>query len=308
MRSRRHSRDRLDANSPDGENAGVPTLDYQNRPSSLDSCSARRGLALKVLLGAALLSTTLACESKPTTTTLGGNGALGDALAAIGKRGTAINDFQLSGTLTPTGSEKGVHFELAQRAPKLLRLDVVEESAHMAFDGQTLTIVQDEQKTAVRQKFSGKDAAAEIVTLRNVFGSFACEGWRPPTLSPKSATATLSQDSKVGAVWTLIQPLQDTTLKEVRYRLRAPKGDFLSMETLNKSGDVVAYTRVIEEYEDIGTRMRFPKRWTVKDAARAHEVELDKIAINAGISKDYFIAPLPDGFQVHDVGAPAQSQ
>lgn len=253
-------------------------------------------------VAALLVASTTGCKDDEAQKTT----AIGDVLSAVGARGEALNDFRLDGELVTTnGGEatQAVHFKYYQRQPKLLRLDVVEDKTHMTFDGQTLAIIKDDQKTAVKQSFAGQDPATQIITLHNAFGAFACEGWRPPTLSPKSATATLSKDDNLGPIWTIVQPLQDATLKEVRYILRAPKADFVSKETLNKAGDVVAYTRMLEEHKDSATNMTFPKKWTVKDAAKEYTVTLETIAINQGIDKGKFSVTPPEGYNVHNVGA-----
>lgn len=255
----------------------------------------------RFFIGAAValqLASTLGCKDEEAEKTT----AIGDVLTAVGARGEALNDFRLDGELVTTGGGQPVHFKYYQRQPKLLRLDVVEDKTHMTFDGQTLAIIKDDQKTAVKQSFAGQDPATQIITLHNAFGAFACEGWRPPTLSPKSATATLSKDEKLGPIWTIVQPLQDATLKEVRYVLRAPKGDFIRKETFNKAGDVVAFTRMIEEHKDPATGMAFPKKWTVKDAAKEYTVSLESIAINQGIDKGKFSVTPPEGYNVHNVG------
>lgn len=237
------------------------------------------------------------------------SGSVSDALTALAERQKLITDFEVKGVQRDLSSGQVLHFTYAVKQPGFMRAKVEESGTDFLFDGKALSITTPANKTVSRQEFGEKDTATMLVTVRNTFRAFVCEGWRPPLLSPRKVqgrTEYNKENDSAPPIWHLTMPVMGSSaLKEVRYTLRAPGADFLEATKITPDGTVLEKTKVLEEYVHEPTRLAFPKKWQVQTGGEKYEVELTEIHVNEGLTADRFAATVPEGYAVKQVGRPA---
>lgn len=220
------------------------------------------------------------------------------ASAALDKRLAAVRDYSFEGTASfvaerPVAGSQSAPLAItyAFMQPQFAK-GTLGAGQTVIFDGTTILALDHEGKTFAKVDRSVGDENF-LLALHNAFSEFACEGWRPPLLKPKGTNARVSAD---GSQWILSTALNDEELKEDQLVLRAADGAFLEKRTIDKKGNVVATTRVLEELDDPATGMKLPKRWQRTGAAGTLEIALTKATVNAGIAREAFLATVPQGY------------
>lgn len=255
-------------------------------PASIRGPMTRRLAALALAIPFALLNA--ACDrAQPSVSDAA---VFAAATAALDKRLAAVRDYSFEGTAKIVGAAElpiAYAFMQPQFAKGTLGTDQT-----VVFDGTTILALDHAGKTFAKVDRSVGDEQF-LLALHNAFSEFACEGWRPPLIKPNGTVAQVSPD---GSQWILTTALADDELKEDQLVLRALDGAFVEKRTLDKKGNVVASTRVLEELDDPATGMKLPKRWVRKGPAGALEIALTKASVNAGIAREAFLATVPEGY------------
>ena len=257
-------------------------------PRHVDAAILHLAIAAALLLVSILVIS--ACARAPT---LSADDEGIDAVEAVAARPAPVRDYALAGEVTsPTGDV--VHFTVDMKQPRSMKAVLVEQQKTVVFDGKTLTLIDDRAKTVVAQDLAALPETGQLALLHAIFSPFLCEGWRAPLL--RAGKQQVARGVFAGEPrWTFDIPIDDDTLSKDRLTLRAPKADFVSRETLDKAGTVVAATRVTEEHTDAATGLSFPKRWERTDATGTTRYALTRIAINQGIEVARFDARAPAG-------------
>lgn len=216
-----------------------------------------------------------------------------DALAGQNTRLSAVRDYALEGEVTDVDSKQTLRFRYAMQQPRYSVGELLDASGNRSrafvFDGRLLAIVDDATKTVSRQDLSS-DEQQMLFALHEIFSQFVCEGWRPPLVKPQGTTGTRAGNTIVLAV-----PIVDEQLALQRLTLR-DDGAFVKKELIDKHGQVVTSTTVLEDVVDDGTKLAFPKRWRHTENGSTQEVTLTKVAINAGVDPTRFSTATPAGF------------
>ena len=253
-----------------------------------------RGRVLVLMLLCSVMADGVGCSGKPQSERED-PAVLTAALGAIQHRMAQVRDYELEGSVEDVASGQTLRFRYAMQQPQLAAATIV-GARSFVFDGKVLAVFDEADKSAVRRDLSGNEQTL-LLTLHEIFSQFVCEGWRPPLLKPQGTRAFVSTD-KDGDRWQLRVPIEDAKLAENRIVLRAPGGDFVSREVVDKAGAVVFSTRVLEEYLDPATGLRFPRAWEVSSPAGGgtQRVRLEKITVNGGIAAERFRTEIPAGF------------
>lgn len=264
--------------------------------------SGRFGL---VGLVALLASFGVACDTAPPAApaNAGNPEVFAAAQARLNQRLAAVRDYALEGTARnlDTGAELRFTYVFAQPqfARATLRTDAgtPEPRETVVFDGEALVMLDHGTKTARRLDKSGGEENL-LLAIHQAFADLACEGWRPPLLRPRGTLASAGQGPDGQPRFTLTVPIDDAELKEEQVVLRGTDGSFIEKQTLDRQGNAVAYTRVLEDLVDPTTGLTFPRRWEKKGAAGRFEVALQKATVNAGIVPEMFSTTFPEGYTV----------
>jgi outer membrane lipoprotein-sorting protein len=215
---------------------------------------------------------------------------------ALADRATALRDFSVEGEITQGAVTKRFTFDLKQ--PRLMRARSLDDGQTVTFDGKQLTIQNDVEKTAFVQDLSTQPEAMVAAVLYAAFQQFLCEGWRAPLLRPGHVQiARASADA-----WRITNAIDDDTLKEDRVTLRAPRGDFISRESVDKQDRPVLSVRVLEEHHDAATHLTFPKVWELVSGPTTRRTKLSSIRINEGLTSTIFDAQVPAGYAIKNPG------
>jgi len=224
--------------------------------------------------------------------------AVSDVMRALTDRTSHLTSVEVEGVYRPK-KEGGLvqHYTYIQRFPNLVRVDVKETQAHFLFDGTVLTLIKDDTKTVTQQQLGAADPAQAALLMRNYFGTFLTEGWRMPLISPTTATAQYTAPTGQAPEWKISMAVPGTDVAH-HYRMRAPKADFLGAETKNAQGDVLKFTKILDEYVDPDSKLSYPKKWELKSNVEHAEIELTSIKLNHDIDKNRFTASWPDDYTV----------
>lgn len=226
------------------------------------------------------------------------------ALAALQDRVKKVTSYSLEGTITDVASGQTTRFSYALRQPQLLYARLEELDQTLIYDGSVVTGIDGKNKAAMKQSLAGLDEGSKVGALYQLFGQFVAEGWRPPLMrtDPGALEGKIvrAQDTRTPPSWILSSKLDDDTIAAVRYELAAPKADFVKKEFVDKQGQVVAYTKVLESVRDEATQLSFPKAWERKDASGHVKVQLTKWAVNDTPPIEKFTPVIPEGFTVQE--------
>ncbi|MCP4499843.1 MAG: hypothetical protein GY822_07765 [Deltaproteobacteria bacterium] len=257
-----------------------------------------------VVLGLGLLFVATGCSDNSQKKKVIAAESISDVMRALTDRTSQLTAIEVDGVYRPK-KEGGLvqHYTYLQRFPNFIRVDVKETKAHFIFDGTTLTLIKDDTKTVLQQKLDESDPAQAALLMRTYFGAFLTEGWRMPLLSPNLASARLKTSTEKAPEWHVQMPVTGTQI-EHHYKLRAPKADFVGSEVRGKGGKVLKYIKVLEEYDDPGTRLHYPKKWEIKDNVEHAEIELLRIQINHDLPKDRFKPSWPADYTVREASKP----
>jgi outer membrane lipoprotein-sorting protein len=227
------------------------------------------------------------------------------ALAALQERVKKVTGYSLEGTITDVVTGQTVRFSYALRQPQLLYARLEELDQTLIYDGTVVTGIDGKNKAAMKQSLAGLDEGAKIGALYQMFGQFVAEGWRPPLMRTQALEGTIvnAKDARTPPSWILVSKLDDDAIAAVRYELAAPKADFVKKEFVDKQGNVVAFTKVLESVRDDATQLAFPKAWERKDASGHVKVLLTKWAVNDTPPLEKFTPVIPAGFTVQEQGA-----
>ena len=216
-----------------------------------------------------------------------------DALAGQNTRLSAVRDYAVEGEVTDVESKQTLRFRYAMQQPRYSAGELLDAAGNRSrafvFDGRLLAIVDDATKTVSRQDLSS-DEQQMLFALHEIFSQFVCEGWRPPLVKPQGTTGT-----RVANTIVLSVPIVDEQLALQRLTLR-DDGAFVKKELIDKHGQVMTSTTVLEDVVDDGTKLAFPKRWRHTENGSTQEVTLTKVAINAGVDPKRFSTATPAGF------------
>lgn len=225
----------------------------------------------------------------------GGGVAMAAVTQAIERRSAQVRDYVLTGSATDLGSGKTLPFTFAFAQPTYTKATVGTDQV-TSFDGSALVMIDHAQKVAQRQEVKGLKEDELLLSLNALFADFTVEGWRPPLLRPRGMTARTEQVAG-GERWVISVPIDDDTLAEQRVTLRAPDGAFLEKSFLDKAGKVVSGVTVIEELNDAGTGLSFPKVWERSSPQGRIRVSLESATVNGGLAKEQFTLAVPEGYR-----------
>lgn len=268
----------------------------------------RRANALAILIalgpGAGCVDEPASKATAPARLTRADPEAVSDVLAAISDRLAKVSDYHYRGVAENIADGQKLHFSYTLSQPQRLRADLEGAETTFLFDGVWLAVIDRPNQRVLKQDLTKKDEATLIATLHQMFGSYSVEGWRPPLLrtSREALSGHKAQDGR-GPLWVVAADVEDEALAEVRYYLRPPRADFVKKEYIDKDGSVVSYAKVLEEYTDERTGLRFPIAWEHKDARRHYRVRLEAPAVNQGVDPARFAVEVPGGFTVQEFGA-----
>jgi outer membrane lipoprotein-sorting protein len=227
------------------------------------------------------------------------------AQQGLEKRIAALRDYTLVGTAKnlDTGAEVPFTYTFAQ--PRFARATVGPPDAPLqtlVFDGDALVVLDHSAKSAMRIDRSGGEQSL-LLAIHQAFADFACEGWRPPLLRAKGTRAT-AEAGPDGERFHLVVSIDDPALKEERIVLRSADASFIEKQTLDSQGQVVAWTRVMEELVDPETGLKLPRRWEKKGPLGRFDVSLGEARVNVGSAPEAFRTTLPEGYNVASAAAP----
>lgn len=231
------------------------------------------------------------------------------AQARLNQRLGAVRDYALEGTAKNLDTGAEIHFTYVFAQPQFARATLRTDAGApdpretVVFDGEALVMLDHGTKTAQRlDKSVGEENL--LLAIHQAFADLACEGWRPPLLRPRGTLASAGQGPDGQPRFTLTVPIDDAELKEEQVVLRGTDGSFVEKQTLDRQGNAVAYTRVLEDLIDPTTGLTFPRRWEKKGVAGRFEVALQKATVNAGIVPEMFSTALPEGYTAAAKGTP----
>jgi outer membrane lipoprotein-sorting protein len=254
----------------------------------------------RVLSSVVVVAAIAACTSG-SAPPAGGAAVFAQAQAGLNKRVAAVHDYVLEGTAKDLGAHVEKKFTLAFSQPQFLRATLGEEQT-LVFDGNALVLLDHTTKRAQRlDKSAGEEQL--LLALYQAFADITVEGWKPPLLRPKATSGAVTAGPD-GERWTLTTPIDDATLKEEQVVLRTADASFVEKKTLDRAGNAVAFTKVLEDLTDPATQMRFPKRWEKQGATGHFEIALSKATVNAGVAPESFQTTLPSGYQMATQGTP----
>jgi len=247
-----------------------------------------------LLTALALVACTRAAPVDPPAD--GADGAVvAAALSAWSDRLGAVRDYAIEGEVVDVASQQRLGFRYVMQQPSYSAAELLDPSGGrlraFVFDGKILAVVDDASKSVTQQDLTHNEEHM-LFTLHEIFGQFVCEGWRPPLIKPQGTTGIREGDQLVLSV-----PIVDDTLASQRLTLKAD-GAFVKKEVLDKSGQIVAATTVLEHVLDDATHLVFPKRWSHREGTSTQEVTLKKIAINQGTDAARFSTAVPPGFSL----------
>ncbi len=221
------------------------------------------------------------------------NAVVAAALAGQNSRLAAVRDYAVEGAVTDVESKQTLRFRYAMQQPSYSAGELLDAAGNRSrgfvFDGKLLAIVDDATKTVTRQDLSA-DEEQMLFTLHEIFSQFVCEGWRPPLVKPQGTTGAHDGKNVVLSV-----PIVDERLALQRLTLR-DDGAFVKKELVDKHGQVVTSTTVLEDVVDEGTKLTFPLRWRHVDNGSTQEVSLTQVAVNKGVDPARFSTAAPAGF------------
>lgn len=254
-----------------------------------------RASALRLLIAVSVVGVFVVACSKDAAVVPAGDGAaiVASALAQQNARLSAVRDYAVEGEVKDLASNATLKFRYAMQQPSYSVGDLLDAAGNRTrsfiFDGKVLAIVDEGQKTVLRQDLS-HDEEATLLMLHEIFGQFVCEGWRPPLLKPQGMVG-----SEAGNNLVLDVPVVDEKVATQRLTL-SKQGAFVKKELLDKAGTSLVSTTVLEDLNDDGTHLVFPKRWSHSEGGSTQEVTLTKFAINAGVDPARFSTATPAGF------------
>ena len=227
------------------------------------------------------------------------------ALAAWSQRLAVIRDYAVEGEVKDAATGQSMRFRYAMQQPtwsagELLGPDGARARGFI-FNNKILIIINNTTKSVLRQEFGSSGAPGQatadeeeamLLQVHEIFSQFVCEGWRPPLIKPQGTTGT-----RVGELLVLSVPIVDDDLAFQRLTLKAD-GAFVKKELLDKRGNVVSQTAVLEDVVDDATHLALPKRWSHTEGGSTQEVTLTKIAVNQGVDAGRFSTAVPAGFQL----------
>jgi outer membrane lipoprotein-sorting protein len=206
---------------------------------------------------------------------------------------SAVRDYEVEGEVVDQASQTTLKFRYAMQQPSYSVGELLDGQGARArafiFDGKVLATVDDQQKVIIRQDLS-KDEEALLFTLHSIFSQFVCEGWRPPLLKPQGMIGREEAGNLVLEV-----PIADERLAQQRLTFKKD-GSFVGKQLLDKQGQVLVSTLVLEDVADAATGLRFPKRWRHSEDGTTQEVTLTRVAINGGVDPARFSTATPAGF------------
>lgn len=216
---------------------------------------------------------------------------LAAAKASLEKRLAVVRDYSFEGTAQLTNGAQTA-FTYAFMQPAFAKATLGTQQS-VVFDGTMILALNHEGKTFMKVDKSIGDEEF-LLALHGAFSDFACEGWRPPLVKPNGTIASVSAD---GSQWILTTTLDDATLKENLLVLRAKDGAFLERRTIDRQGNTVALTRVLEELDDPATGLKLPKRWQRTGPAGSLDLSLGRVTVNGGIAREAFLPTIPEGYK-----------
>jgi len=216
------------------------------------------------------------------------------ALAAQNARVGAVRDYAVVGEVKDVASGQTMSFSYAMQQPAYSVGDLKDPVGNLlrsfVFDGKVLAIVDGGTKTVTRRDLS-QDEEQMLLTLHEIFSQFVCEGWRPPLIKPQGTKGSRAGDDVV-----LVVPVDDPAVASQRLTLSS-SGAFKRKELLDKGGNVVVSTVVVEDATDEGTGLTFPRVWRHTEGGSTQQVTLSSWKVNAGVDPARFNTnAVPDGF------------
>jgi len=208
--------------------------------------------------------------------------------ALLDARYAKITDFSLEGT-AEQGNEK-LPYTYVMKQPSFVRAQI--GGTAITFDGKALLLVDNDKKTAEKKDLSSYDDAGKLMLIHQAFANFVCEGWRPPLLRPSGFTVVETGGDR----WNITVPVDDATVKEQRLVLKKASGELVEKSIVDKSGTVLASTKVTEELLDPTTGLDFPKAWAQTGPGGDVKIHVDKATVNAGFAADLFKTDVPEGY------------
>lgn len=252
---------------------------------------------MRVLLPGLLVVAAVAGCPKDTAVGSVDNGAdvVKAAIEAQNVRVGAVRDYAVEGAVVDKGSGQSMKFRYAMQQPSYSVGELLDGNGDVArafvFDGKVLAVVDAATKSVTHQDFS-KNEEQMLLTLHEIFSQFVCEGWRPPLIKPQGTTGA----SVDGAV-VLTIPVDDPAVSAQRLTLKSD-GAFAKKELLDKGGNVLTSTTVLDEVKDPATGLLFPKKWSHSENGSTQEVELSAFKVNAGVDPARFNTnAVPTGYQ-----------
>lgn len=254
------------------------------------ACTATR-IGLVGLIGVVALG--VGCRKPADDAPVDDAAIVAATVAQQNTRLSAVRDYEVEGEVVDKASQATLKFRYAMQQPSFSVGELLdakgERSRAFIFDGKVLATVDEPQKVIIRQDLS-KDEEALLFTLHSIFSQFVCEGWRPPLLKPQGMIGREDAGNLVLEV-----PIADERLAQQRLTFKKD-GSFVAKQLLDKQGQVLVSTVVLEDVVDAATGLRFPKRWSHSEDGTTQEVTLTRIAINGGVDPLRFSTATPPGF------------
>ncbi len=211
------------------------------------------------------------------------------AIAAQNVRVGAVRDYAVEGDVVDRASGQAMKFRYAMQQPSYSVGELLDAQGGLArafvFDGKVLAIVDATTKTVTHQDLT-KNEEQTLLTLHEIFSQFVCEGWRPPLIRPRGTVGSAGSGADGGDV-VLSVPVDDPAIASQRLTLKSD-GAFVKKELLDKGGNVLTSTTVLESVVDPATKLSFPKKWAHSENGSTQEVTLSSFAVNAGVDPGRF--------------------
>lgn len=266
-------------------------------PASLRSLASRLVLCVTALLALG------ACPcTPPPPPVVVDDPVVSQAVAALQRRAALVRDVAIDGEIVDGQGGPRQRFRYASLSSGAAAAELFDAASGarrraLVYDGQTLLVVDDEARAAQRPALPDEPLRRRRL-LDDVFGPFAGDGWRPPSLVVAGGVPG-ALGAAGGDTWTLTIPIVDEVLNSQRLMF-GTDGRFVKKELVDDRGVAVASTTVSDEWRDPSTGLIFPRRWRHTERGVTTEVTLGATAVNGGVEPTRFATSTPAGYAARD--------
>ncbi len=224
------------------------------------------------------------------------------AVSALQRRASLVRDVAIDGEIVDGQGGPRQRFRYAASSSGAAAAELFDAASGarrraLVYDGQTLLIVDDDARVGQRPVLPDEPAQRRRL-LDDVFGPFAGDGWRPPSVVVAGGVPG-ALGAASGDMWTLTIPIVDEVLNSQRL-VFGTDGRFVKKELVDDRGVAVATTTVTDEWRDPATGLTFPRSWRHTERGVTTEVTLGATAVNGGVEAARFATSTPPGYAARD--------